>query len=121
MPIKKSPHLEESLPDGGSTIQRIFVNCIIIYAFSEYVKLIFNHYTSFGGLLFMLCCFGLIILVIILEAGPAYYLFMSMMRSQSLSILQITWTVISFALVLFLCTLATLYPMRIGEKSLQIK
>jgi len=40
MPIKKSPHLEESLPDGGFTIQRIFVNCIIIYAFSEYVKLI---------------------------------------------------------------------------------
>jgi len=77
--------------------------------------------TSFGGLLFMLCCFGLIILVIILEAGPVYYLFMAVMRSGSLSILQITWTVISFALVLFLCTLATLYPMRMGEKSLQIK
>jgi ABC-2 type transport system permease protein len=77
--------------------------------------------TSFGGLLFMLCCFGLIILVIILEAGPVYYLFMAMMRSQNLSVLQIIWTVISFALVLFLCTIATLYPMRMGEKSLQIK
>ena len=77
--------------------------------------------TSFGGLLFMLCCFGLIILVIILEAGPVYYLFMSMMRSQSLSVLQITWTIISFALVLFLCTLAILYPMRMGERSLQVK
>ena len=77
--------------------------------------------TSFGGLLFMLCCFGLIILVIVLEAGPVYYLFMAVMRSGSLSILQITWTVISFAIVLFLCTLATLYPMLIGEKSLQIK
>ena len=77
--------------------------------------------TSFGGLLFMLCCFGLIILVIILEAGPVYYIFMSMMRGQSLSVLQITWTVISFALVTFLCTLATLYPMRMGEKSLQVK
>jgi hypothetical protein len=69
----------------------------------------------------MLCCFGLIILVIILEAAPVYYLFMAMMRSQTLSILQITWTFISFALVLFLCTLATLYPMRMGEKSLQVK
>ena len=77
--------------------------------------------TSFGGLLFMLCCFGLIILVIILEAGPVYYLFMAMMRSQSLSILQVFWTVISFALTLFLCIIATLYPMRMGEKSLQIK
>jgi len=69
----------------------------------------------------MLYCFGLIIVVIILEAGPAYYLFMSMMRSQSLSILQITWTVISFALVFFLFTLATLYPMSMVEKSLRIK
>jgi len=69
----------------------------------------------------MLCCFGLIILVIILEAAPVYYLFMAMMRSQTLSILQITWTFISFALVLFLCTLATLYPIRMGEKSLQVK
>jgi ABC-2 type transport system permease protein len=77
--------------------------------------------TSFGGLLFMLCCFGLIILVIILEAGPVYYIFMSMMRGQSLSVLQINWTIISFSLVLFLCTLATLYPMRMGEKSLQVK
>ena len=77
--------------------------------------------TSFGGLLFMLCCFGLIILVIILEAGPVYYLFMAMMRSGSLSILQITWTVISFTLVLFLCALATLYPMHMGEKSLRVK
>jgi hypothetical protein len=77
--------------------------------------------TSFGGLLFMLCCFGLIILVIILEAGPVYYLFMSMMRGKNLSILQITWSVISFFLVLIICILATLYPMRMGEKSLQIK
>jgi len=77
--------------------------------------------TSFGGLLFMLCCFGLIIIVVILEAGPVYYIFMSMMRGQSLSVLQIAWTVISFALVLFLCALATLYPMRKGERSLQVK
>jgi len=72
MPIKKSPHLEESLPDGGSTIQRIFVNCIIIYAFSGYVKLIFNHYTSFGGLLFMLCCFGLIIILVWLSSSVCH-------------------------------------------------
>ena len=77
--------------------------------------------TSFGGLLFMLCCFGLIILIIILEAGPVYYIFMSMMRDQGLSLLQIAWTVVSFALVLFLCTVTTLYPMRRGERSLQVK
>jgi hypothetical protein len=68
----------------------------------------------------MLCCFGLIIIVIILEADLVYCLFISIMRSQSLSILQITWTVIYFTLVLF-CALATLYHMSMGEKSLQIK
>ncbi len=77
--------------------------------------------TSFGGLLFMLCCFGLIILVISLEAVPVYYIFMSMMNSQMLTMLQIAWTVISFILVISICTVATLYPMRMGEKSLRIK
>lgn len=77
--------------------------------------------TSFGGLLFMLCCFGLIILVIILEAGPVYYIFMATLHNQSFSVLKIVWTIISFTLALFLCAVATLYPMHLGEKSLQAK
>jgi hypothetical protein len=41
--------------------------------------------TSFGGLLFMLCAFGLIAAVIILEAGPLYYAFMTHVLGRNLS------------------------------------
>ena len=41
--IKKSPHLEESLPDGGATVQRIFVSDDFIDVFSKYVKIIFKR------------------------------------------------------------------------------
>jgi ABC-2 type transport system permease protein len=74
--------------------------------------------TSFGGLLFMILCAGFIGLVIILEAGPVYTIFMADIRGRSLSILQWLWLVTSFALVLLLCTLAVILPMRLGEKRL---
>ena len=75
--------------------------------------------TSFGGLLFMILCAGFIGLVIILEAGPVYAVFMAGIRGQSLSILQWIWLVISFALVLLLCILAVILPMRLGERRLK--
>jgi ABC-2 type transport system permease protein len=75
--------------------------------------------TSFGGLLFMILCAGFIGLVIILEAGPVYAVFMAGIRGQSLSILQWIWLVISFALVLLLCILAVILPMRLGERRLE--
>jgi len=77
--------------------------------------------TSFGGLLFMMLCFALIAVVIILEAGPVYYVFMAGIRHQSLSASQIIWLILSFSLALFLCIFAVIYPMRCGEKSLGIK
>jgi ABC-2 type transport system permease protein len=75
--------------------------------------------TSFGGLLFMILCAGFIGLVIILEAGPVYAVFMAGIRGQSLSILQWIWLVISLALVLLLCILAVILPMRLGERRLE--
>lgn len=77
--------------------------------------------TSFGGLLFMILCFALIATVIILEAGPVYYIFMAGLRGQSLLPWQIAWLIVSFALALFLCLFAVVYPMRLGERSLRIK
>ncbi len=77
--------------------------------------------TSFGGLLFMILCFALIAAVIILEAGPVYYIFMAGIRKQSLGLWQIVLIICSFATALFLCIFATIYPMRLGERSLQIK
>lgn len=74
--------------------------------------------TSFGGLLFMLLSLGLIALVIILEAGPVYRIFMAKIHGHSFSILQIIRFVLSFAFALFLCVLAVFYPMKLGEINL---
>jgi ABC-2 type transport system permease protein len=74
--------------------------------------------TSFGGVLFMLLSFGLIALVIILEAGPVYKIFMARMHGYAFSWIQILWFVFSFTFALFLCVFAVLYPMRLGEINL---
>jgi ABC-2 type transport system permease protein len=49
--------------------------------------------TSFGGLLYMILCVGFILLVVALEAGPVYTLFMAVIRGQGLTILQWIWLV----------------------------
>ena len=74
--------------------------------------------TSFGGLLFMLLAVGFIAAVIILEAGPVYQLFMADFHGRSISGLQWIWLTVSFALVVLLCILAVLLPMRLGERRL---
>jgi len=74
--------------------------------------------TSFGGLLYMILCAGFIATVIVLEAGPVYTVFMAAFRGASLSTLQWIWLVVSFALVLLLCILAVIVPMRWGESCL---
>jgi ABC-2 type transport system permease protein len=75
--------------------------------------------TSFGGLLFMLVAAGFIAAVIILEAGPVYTVFMAGFHGRILTSLQWTWLVGSFALVFFLCILAVILPMRLGERRLR--
>ncbi len=77
--------------------------------------------TSFGGMLFMILCFTLIAIVIILEAGPVYYILMAGMRNQSVAIWQIAWLIGSFTIAFLLCSFAVIYPMRLGARSLQIK
>ena len=74
--------------------------------------------TSFGGLLFMILCAGFIAVVIILEAGPVYSVFMADFRGVSLTALQWIWLIGSFSLVLVLCFLAVVLPMRWGERKL---
>ncbi|HQK99975.1 MAG TPA: hypothetical protein PK090_04335 [Smithellaceae bacterium] len=74
--------------------------------------------TSFGGVLFMLLSFGLIALVIVLEAGPVYHMIMAKFTGRALTWYQILWSLFSFSLALFLCVLAVFYPMRLGEKYL---
>jgi ABC-2 type transport system permease protein len=77
--------------------------------------------TGFGGLLFMILSFSLIAVVIILEAGPLYYILIAQLSDHSLSLMQIIWITCSFVLALFLCLLALFYTIHLGEKSLLIK
>ncbi|MFH1910924.1 MAG: hypothetical protein ABIK91_02685 [Pseudomonadota bacterium] len=75
--------------------------------------------TSFGGLLFMLLAAGFIAAVIVLEAGPVYAVFMAGFHGRSLSGLQWAWLIVSFTLVILLCILAVILPMRLGERRLR--
>jgi ABC-2 type transport system permease protein len=74
--------------------------------------------TSFGGLVFMIACAGYIGLVVILEAGPVYNLFMAGIRNKIITFPAWIWIVGSFTLVLVLSLLAIYMPMRFGEKRL---
>lgn len=74
--------------------------------------------TSFGGLIFMLICAGFIAVVIILEAGPVYAIFMADIRRHMLVSLEWIWILVSFGAVLLLNVLAVLLPMHFGIKRL---
>ncbi|MFA6346536.1 MAG: hypothetical protein WCX34_10915, partial [Syntrophales bacterium] len=75
--------------------------------------------TSFGGLLFMILCAGFIGFIVILETGPVYSVFMASLNGRGLALLQWVWLAISFALVILLCVLAVVLPMRLGERRLK--
>jgi len=74
--------------------------------------------TSFGGLVFMILCAGFIGIVIVLEAGPVYSIFMAEINRQALSILNWLWITVSFSIAFTLSILAIILPMNFGEKKL---
>ena len=74
--------------------------------------------TSFGGLLYMMLSAGYIGLVIIIEAGPVYNIFMSGVQGRALSVFEWVWVIGSFILVFILSGLAIVLPMMFGEKRL---
>jgi ABC-2 type transport system permease protein len=74
--------------------------------------------TSFGGLIFMIVCAGYIGIVILIEAGPVYNLFMVDIRGKALSAVMWIWIIGSFSVAFVLSILAVKIPMRFGEKRL---
>jgi ABC-2 type transport system permease protein len=74
--------------------------------------------TSFGGLVFMIVCAAYIGLVILLEAGPVYNLFMADIRGKTLSAAIWLWIIGSFTAAFALSLAAIALPMRFGEKRL---
>ncbi|HYA02585.1 MAG TPA: hypothetical protein VEI04_05680 [Syntrophobacteria bacterium] len=74
--------------------------------------------TGFGGLLYMILAMSFIALVIVLEAGPVYALFMAHVRRYPLGISQWIYIGGSLALVALVNVTAVWLPMRYGLRRL---
>ena len=72
--------------------------------------------TSLGGLIYMTLCIGFISSVIVLEAGPVYSIFMKGIRGENLTGVQWVWLGGSLFVVLALCLITVVMPLRLGEK-----
>jgi ABC-2 type transport system permease protein len=74
--------------------------------------------TGFGGLLYMILAMSFIALVIVLEAGPIYALFMAHVRRHSLGTSQWLYIGGSLALVALVNVTAVWLPMHYGLRRL---
>ncbi len=77
--------------------------------------------SSFGGFVFMVLCAAFISIVIALEAGPVYNLFMADIKKQTLGTLEWVWVYGSFLIAFVVSIFAIFLPMRFGEKALSGK
>jgi ABC-2 type transport system permease protein len=68
--------------------------------------------------MFMILCAGYIGVIILLEAGPVYNLFMADIREKIIPLGVWLWIAASFSAVLIFSLLAIILPMRFGEKRL---
>jgi ABC-2 type transport system permease protein len=77
--------------------------------------------TGFGGVLYMIISTLFMAVVIMLEAGPVYILFMADIRSEPITMMD--WLIIipAFCLVLILQVFAVIKPMRMGVKALSLE
>ena len=75
--------------------------------------------TGFGGLLYMMLSALYIGLIIILEAGPVYLLFMAQVRGDPLSPLDWVFVAASFVAVVGISLLAVFKPMKKGLAQLE--
>ncbi len=74
--------------------------------------------TSFGGLLFMMVCAGYIGVVIVIEAGPVYNLFMAGIKERVLNTFEWIWIIGSFTIAFIINIIAIVLPMKFGENRL---
>jgi ABC-2 type transport system permease protein len=75
--------------------------------------------TGFGGFLYMVVSSVFIALVIVLEAGPVYTLFMAGVRGTVITGVQWLFIVLSFTAVLAIILTAVYKPMTMGLKALE--
>jgi ABC-2 type transport system permease protein len=74
--------------------------------------------SSFGGLVFMLTCAAYIGVVILLQAGPVYWLFMADLHGRTFSTATWLWIGAAFSAAFVLSILAVILPLRFGIRRL---
>lgn len=74
--------------------------------------------TSFGGLIFMMLSAVYITVIIVLEAGPVYQIFMAGVYHKAIPLTGWLWIVGSFLLAAAISVLTLIYAMKFGEKNL---
>ena len=74
--------------------------------------------TGFGGLMYMIFSALFMALIIVLEAGPVYIIFMSGVKGVPISAIQWLFIIPSFLAVIVINLLAVYKPMKMGLASL---
>lgn len=75
--------------------------------------------TSFGGVMYMMFSVLFLAIIIILEAGPVYILFMADHKGVPITGLQWLYIILCFLLVLFFNALAVYKPMKVALEAIE--
>lgn len=75
--------------------------------------------TGYGGLMYMIFSAMFMAVIIVLEAGPVYILFMAGLKGKTVTALQWLFIVPSFVVVLLIQWIAIFKPMSMGIKALE--
>ncbi|MFC1822505.1 hypothetical protein ACFL9T_07340 [Thermodesulfobacteriota bacterium] len=75
--------------------------------------------TGFGGVMYMITAAIFIALIIILEAGPVYLIFMADLRGKAITGFKWALIIVPFLFVLAITAFAVLKPMKMGLKTLR--
>jgi ABC-2 type transport system permease protein len=75
--------------------------------------------TGFGGLMYMIYSVGFITLLLVLEAGPVYLIFMAHEGNSPIPPFQWFFILLSFMAVLFVASVAVYKPMKMGVNALE--
>ncbi|MBW2609064.1 MAG: hypothetical protein JRC68_01825 [Deltaproteobacteria bacterium] len=73
---------------------------------------------GFGGLMYMMISAIFMAVIIVLEAGPVYIIFMANLRGNDITVFQWLFIIPAFILVLFINILAVYKPMKMGLEAL---
>ena len=75
--------------------------------------------TGFGGALYMMVTALFIAVIVVLEAGPVYILFISNVKGNPITTYQWLFIIVSFFAALVINVFAVVRPMRMGKRALQ--